>query len=67
MKKGEEFAEKNSCKVLQTPANTISIGMSLEGCKFKEPGELGAILYTNKVMGHRILSKSEKITKIAGI
>lgn len=63
---GRSFADKHGCKVLSTPTNSISIAMHLgEGLKEeKDVTDLGAILYSKRVMGHRILAQSAKVTKI---
>lgn len=48
-----------------TPGNSISIAMHLGELKEeKDITDLGAILYSKRVMGHRVLAESAKITKI---
>jgi len=41
--------------------------MNLCGSKFDSVTQLGAILYSKRVMGHRIISQSNQKTKIGGI
>ncbi len=46
--------------------NSISIGMNLG--KIEDENyltQLGSILYSKRVMGHRIVVRSQKLTKIA--
>lgn len=63
---GYEFAKMFDCKILETPANTISIAMKLPFSEAKEDDitKLGSILYSKRVMGHRIIVSTAKITKI---
>lgn len=64
---GRNFAEQHGCRILDTPSNSISISMCVEGLGLADPTDLGAILYANRVMGHRILNRSDNLTKVAGI
>ena len=65
LKLDQTFADKHNCRVLNTPGNTISIGMHLAELKDEaEVTSLGAILYSRRVMGHRIVAGSEKVSKI---
>lgn len=63
-----EFAKSYGLAVLSTPANTISIAMSVAalGVPDDEITRLGSILYSKRVMGHRIIARSDKITNICG-
>lgn len=54
-------------RVLDTRENTISLGLTLgKIMKDQEATELGAILYSKKVMGHRILSAKQDVQKFCG-
>jgi hypothetical protein len=61
-----EVAGKHKCRVLESPANTISMAMQLniEGIESDQLTELGSILYSKRVMGHRIVVPTAKKTKI---
>ena len=50
---------------MKTTSNTISVCMHLSGLKNEENAtKLGSILFSKRVMGHRIVTSSEKLTKI---
>ena len=62
------FAQKQGCKVLKTPGNSISIGLHLTKLQHEEQvTRLGSILYSKRVMGHRIVTSTEKLTKIGNL
>lgn len=67
LENGQKFANKHKFRILKTDPNTISVAMHLEGLEVEKITELGAILYSKRVMGHRILNSTQNKTKIAGI
>lgn len=56
LQSGQKFANKHGFQMLKTEPNTISVAMHLKGLEVEKITELGAILYSKRVMGHRILS-----------
>lgn len=66
VEKGQKFAEKNGFRLLKTQQNSISVAMYLKGLEVAKITELGAILYSKRVMGHRILAQTQGKTTLAG-
>lgn len=66
LESGEKYAKSRGFRILKTEANTISVAMNLSGIEVQKITELGAILYSKRVMGHRILSEISAKTKIGG-
>ena len=48
-----ECAQKHGQRVLETPHNPISMGITIDGYEAKEATELGSMLYTRFVSGTR--------------
>lgn len=61
-----QSADRHKCRVLVSPANSISMAMQLriDGVGEAQLTELGSILYSKRVMGHRIVVPASKETKI---
>lgn len=59
-------AVRHKCRVLESPSNSISMAMQLDidGIDSSNLTELGSILYSKRVMGHRIIVPTGKLTKI---
>ena len=66
-KKAQAVMHKLGERVLDTRENSVSLGLTLGSLlKDQDPGELGSILYSKKVMGHRILFQKKETQKICG-
>ena len=65
----EKFAAKFGQRVLLTPRNSISIGVSLEasGLSEKDLSFFGSMLFQRNVSGCRVVTKSYKQTNISGV
>lgn len=62
----KQVANKHKCRILESPGNSISMGMqlTLDGIDVNHLTELGSILYSKRVMGHRIIVPTSKKNKI---
>lgn len=54
-------------KLIQSPGNAISMAMQLKLPNCHNVTELGSILYSKRVMGHRIVVASDTTTKIGSL
>ena len=65
-----DFAKEHELKLLVTKGNSISMAMHFppENPLYGDSlTQLGAILYSKRVMGHRVVSASARKTKIVGV
>lgn len=66
--KAQALMHKLGERVLETQNNSISLGLHLGSVlKGQDATELGSILYSKKVMGHRIIAAKSESTKVCGI
>lgn len=66
LQSGEKFAKTHNFHILKTESNTISIAMQLKDFKVENVTELGAILYSKRVVGHRIIAENSNKSKVGG-
>lgn len=65
--KAQTVMQRLGERVLETRDNSISLGLTLGNIlKDQDPVELGSVLYSKKVMGHRILTSKDEAQKLCG-
>ena len=65
--KAQTVMQRLGERVLETRDNSISLGLTLGNIlKDQDPVELGSMLYSKKVMGHRILTSKDEAQKLCG-
>ena len=65
--KAQTVMQRLGERVLETRDNSISLGLTLGNIlKDQDPVELGSMLYSKKVVGHRILTSKDEAQKLCG-
>ena len=65
--KAQTVMQRLGERVLETRDNSISLRLTLGNIlKDQDPVELGSMLYSKKVMGHRILTSKDEAQKLCG-